>query len=185
VKSLTLDRHTDSAEESAGRNALIVPEIFDARWSGKSSGCWWQLLIRRLLQPVLDEQTQIVALIENLAFDLRVELAQAAHLPILLGHQLLAHRGDLDVEIVIGEVEVGAKELRRGTVGSELDCKLARLVLPVDLVEIEESRKLSFAFVSKIDLFCLGQLFGVVLTQLARASVTSSETAVPSPGNKR
>ena len=139
---------------------MIVAQILNTGWTGKSGRSRRQLLIRRLLEPVLHEQAQIVPLIEDLALDLGVNLPQATHLAVLLGDQLLAHRRDLDVQIVIGEIEVRSEELCRCAVGGELDRKLARFVFPFDLVEIEQSRKLPLALVCEIDLLCLGRLFG-------------------------
>ena len=48
-----------------------------------------------------------VAPVEELDLDVRVSLAQLAQLPVLAGHERLFHGGDLDVEVLIGEVEVG------------------------------------------------------------------------------
>src|SRR5918996_320669 len=59
-----------------------------------------------VFQPVLRDQRQIVSLIEDLAVDLRGQLLEAPDFPVLPGHQLLVHRGDLDVQVVGREVEV-------------------------------------------------------------------------------
>ena len=70
-------------------------------------------LTRRILQAVLRHQRQVVALVEDLAPDLGVPLAEAADLPVLLRDELLVERRDLDVEVVDREVEVGREPLQR------------------------------------------------------------------------
>ena len=60
----------------------------------------------RLLETVLDEQVQVVALVEDLASDVRIERRQPPHLAVLLGHELLVEGRDLDVEVELGQVEV-------------------------------------------------------------------------------
>jgi hypothetical protein len=92
---------------SAGRQ----PEIGDFGGTGYATRssvvdrCVW------FLKAVLDEQMQIVPLIEDLALDVGVKLSQFANLPVLLGDELLAHRGYLYVDIVLWEVEVRAEML--------------------------------------------------------------------------
>ena len=170
---------------SAGGGSFTVSEILDAWRSGKTCRGRREFLIRWFLESVLDQQAQVIPLVEDLAFDFGMHLLEPPHLPILLGHQLLAHGRDLDVEVIVGKVEVGAEVLRGCSVIGELDGKLAWFVLPGDLVEIEQSRKLSFALVCEIDLVCRLRLFEELTTQLACASVTSSGTAVGSSGYKR
>ncbi|MGC2241635.1 MAG: hypothetical protein WA726_12450 [Acidimicrobiia bacterium] len=91
-------------------------------------------------------------MIEDLAADLGVQLLEAANLAILLGDQLLAHRGDLDVEIVIREIEIGSEELRGAPVLVPGDGERGRLVIPGDTIEIQEKRKLPLAVVSELGL---------------------------------
>src|SRR5439155_7154877 len=81
--------------------------------------------------------------------DLRVQLPEAADLPVLLGHQLLVQRGDLDVQVVRGEVEVRGESLDGVAVRVQLQVERARLVLPVDLIEVQQPRELALARVSE------------------------------------
>jgi hypothetical protein len=104
-----------------------------------------------LLEPVLDHEVQIVTLVEDLAADVRVVLPEQLHLLVLLRDQLLVHGRDLDVEIVVGQVEVGSEELDRDTVLEPYREDLG-LVLPRNAVEIEEKRELSLTVVSELDL---------------------------------
>ena len=121
------------------------------------------------LEPVLDEKIQVVALIEDLAADLWVELAEPSNLAILASNQFLIHRGYLDELILFRQVEVRPKELHGVAVVVPFDCELARFVIPGDVVEIEESGKLPFAVVGKFD--AVGRTFEVgKLAQLAFAS---------------
>ncbi len=112
--------------------------------------------LRRRFEAVLHQQLEVVALVQDLDLDLRVQLHQAACLPVLLGDQLLVERGDLDVEVVRREVEVGRERLRRVALAVALEHERARLVLPVDRVEVEQLRELSFGVVREADLL-MGQ----------------------------
>lgn len=93
-------------------------------------------MIRQLLETVFDQQAQVVPLVEHLALDLGVELTQQPNLSVLLCHELLTHRGDFDIEIITGEVEVGPEEADRLAALVKANRKLARLVFPLDFVEI-------------------------------------------------
>jgi hypothetical protein len=50
----------------------------------------------------------------------------------------LVHRGDLYVEVVVGQIEVGGEPLDRFAFGVVLDGEAPRLVVPGDSVEVEE-----------------------------------------------
>ena len=108
--------------------------------------------LRRRLEPVLHEEVQVVALVEHLDLDLGVQLAQAARLAVLLRHELLVQRRDLDVEVVRGEVEVGRERLHRVAVAVTLERERARLVVPLDAVEVEQLRELPLRVVREADL---------------------------------
>src|SRR5680860_1844631 len=99
--------------------------------------------LRRWLEAVLDQQVQVVALVEHLDPGARVELAEPARLAILLGHELLVERRDLDVEVVRAEIEVGRETLHRVVVDVAFEGERPRLVLPVDAVEVEELGELA------------------------------------------
>jgi hypothetical protein len=108
-------------------------------------------VLRRGLQPVLDQQVEVVALVEELDLDVGVELPQATGLAVLLRHQLLVQRGDLDVEVVAGEVEVGTEGLDRASLLVPLKRELRGLVLPVDAVEVEQLGELPLRVVGEAD----------------------------------
>ena len=79
---------------------------------GDLTGRPGQLLGQR--EPaVLEHQGPEVAGVEQLDPDVRVELAQAAQLAVLLAHELLAQRGQLDVQVEVGQVEVRGEALER------------------------------------------------------------------------
>ncbi len=111
---------------------------------------------------------QIVALVEDLATDIRVYCLQLANLLVLLGDELLVHRGDLDEQVVVGKVEIGGEPLGRLTVRVEDDREATRLVFPGNTVEVQEECELPLTVVSEV---CLGgrEVFGV---QGAPASTT-------------
>jgi hypothetical protein len=105
----------------------------------------------RLFEPILHHQVQVVALVEDLALHIRVILLEKLDLFVLPGHQFLVHRGDLDEETVVEQIEVGGEELDRLAV-LEADWEALRFVLPGDPVEIEKKCELTFAVVSELDL---------------------------------
>ena len=89
-------------------------------------------------------------MVEDLALDLWVQTSESLHLAVLLRDQFLAHRGDLDVDVVLREVEIRSEHLRGLAVFVPIDRKRARFVFPVDAVEIEKSRELPFAVVGEL-----------------------------------
>ena len=132
----------------------------------------------RLFETIFHEQVQIVPLIEDLALDVRIQLSKLANLPVLLCNKLLAHGGYLDVHVVFGQIEVRAKKLRRLTVCVPFDGERLRLVSPLDLVEIEESRELPFAVVGEFGGFRPGGREEVVRRQVPVAFAVVTARAV-------
>src|SRR5262245_32967699 len=108
-----------------------------------------------VLEPVLVHEGQVVALVEDLAVGARIELAQSADLPVLLGDQPLVQRRDLDVQVVLRKVEVRGEPLHHVAVAIPLQVERCGLVLPVDLVEVQQLRELAFA--------CVRERHGVAL----------------------
>jgi hypothetical protein len=106
-----------------------------------------------LLEPVLLDQMEIVPLVENLAAHLGVQLAKQPHFGVLLGYELLTHGRDLDVEVVLGQIEVGREVLTRSALLVPADGKGAWLVCPGDSVEVEEESELTLAVVSESSQF--------------------------------
>jgi hypothetical protein len=107
--------------------------------------------LRGLLEPVFDEEVQVVPLIKNPAAHVRVEGHEAPHLTVLLGNQFLIERGDLDVEIECREVEIGGKALRGVSLPVPFDIEGGGLVRPIDLIEIEKPGELTLAVVGELD----------------------------------
>lgn len=131
----------------------------------------------RLLESVFDHQMEIVALVENLALGVRVDGPETAHLLVLLGHEFLVHRRDLDEEVIVGKVEVGSEPLGWLTFRVELDWKTPGLVIPWDTIEVEQEGELPLTVVGEFDLMCRG----AVCAQGAPASIASARSA--SSGN--
>jgi hypothetical protein len=104
-----------------------------------------------VVEPVLGDQGEVVPLVEDLAPDVRVLLPEPANLAVLLGHELLVQRGDLDVEVVRGQVEVRRERLRGIAIAVPLEREGARLVLPRDRIEVEELRELPLRVVREAD----------------------------------
>jgi hypothetical protein len=95
------------------------------------------------VEPELHQEVEVVALVQHFDVDVRMELAEAADLGVLLGHQLLVERGDLDVEVVGREIEVRPESSPRVAVVIPLEGELARFVLPGDAVEVEQVGELA------------------------------------------
>src|SRR6266536_4929310 len=103
----------------------------------------------RRFEPILHEQVQVVALVDELDTHLGVELLEPACLAVLLRDELLVERRDLDVQVVRGEIEVRGESLRRAPVTVTLERERTRLVLPLDAVEVEELRELALGVVGE------------------------------------
>ncbi|MFQ5523319.1 MAG: hypothetical protein ACE5F5_07040 [Acidimicrobiia bacterium] len=80
-----------------------------------------------------------------------MDLFEPAHLLVLLGDELLVHRGDFDVEVVFGKVEVRGEETGGVALIVEFDGEGSRFVFPGDPVEVEEEGELPLTVVSEVD----------------------------------
>src|SRR5207249_7161666 len=98
---------------------------------------------------------EVIALIEDLAVDVRVQFAELANLPVLLRDELLVERRDLDVEVVLGQEEVGREPSNDFALLVPFQVERARLVLPFDLIEVEEASELPLAGVGEADAIAL------------------------------
>src|SRR5262249_2379615 len=103
------------------------------------------------------DQREVVALVEHLAADLRVPLSQPPHLPVLLRDELLVQRRDLDVEIELLQVEVRGEALHDVALTVPADVEGRRLVLPVDLVEVQQPGELPLRGMREPDGVGLGE----------------------------
>ena len=121
--------------------------------SGSYGAATWpdvpgQPLVQREL-AVLEHQRPEVAGVEQLDVEVRVELAQPAQLAVLLADELLAQRGHLEVEVQVGQVEVGREALDHVTVQVPQDRERVWLVLPAHRIEVEDARHLGLAGVGE------------------------------------
>ena len=91
-----------------------------------------QLVEQRELAE-LEHQRPEVAGVEQLDVEVRVELAQAAELAVLLADELLAERRHLEVQVEVRQVEVRREALDDVAVEVPEDREGVRLVLPADL----------------------------------------------------
>ena len=99
--------------------------------------------------PELEQQHPEVAGVEQLDPDVRVQLAQPAQLAVLLAHELLLERRELDVQVEVGQVEVGREALDDVAVEVPADRERVGLVGPADLVEVEDPGQLRLARVGE------------------------------------
>src|SRR4051812_19206110 len=90
---------------------------------------------------VLGEPFEI-PLVEELDPDVGVALAQLPDLSVLPRDERLLHLRDLDIEILLGEVEVGRKRLGDAAGLVRLEDERRRLVRPRDAVVVEDLRAL-------------------------------------------
>ena len=132
------------------RPLRLLAEIDDLRRSWDARRCSVLHLCIRLLKSVFHEEVEVVALVEHLALDVRMVLAQKSHLAVLFRHELLAHRCYLDVDIVLGQVEVRPEVLDWLSIFVPVEGECVRFVFPVNAVEVEETRKFPFAVVSEV-----------------------------------
>src|SRR5262245_21932672 len=114
---------------------VVTRRVYEGVWATAWSA-------RRILKAVLGHQGQIVPLVEDLAPDLRVALAEPPDLAVLLGDQLLVQRRDLDVKVELGQIEIGGEPLDRLPLFVPRDRERGRLVRPGDLIEVEQPREL-------------------------------------------
>ena len=144
-------RRRQPAEWPALHGVGLRREVEDLRRTGYSSRGLRQRNIPRLLESVLDQEVVEIPLVEDLASDIRIELPKAADFPVLLGHELLVHRGDLDVEIILWQIEIRPELFRDHPGRVPFDGERAWLVLPDDIVEVQKSRKLPLARMGEVD----------------------------------
>jgi hypothetical protein len=107
--------------------------------------------LRWLLEAVFHQEVQIVALVQDLALHVGVETEKPPHLAVLLRHELLVERRDLQIDVEGRQVEVGREALRGITVAVPLDIEGRGLVGPFDPVEVEQLRELALAVMCEID----------------------------------
>lgn len=132
------------------RPLRLLAEIDDLGRSRDARRCWMLHFGIWLFESILHEEVEVVALVEHLALDVRMVLAQQSHLAVLLCDELLAHRCYLDVDIVLGQVEVRPEVLDRLSIFVPVKGECVRFVFPVNAVEVEETRKFPFAVVSEV-----------------------------------
>lgn len=63
------------------------------------------------LKAIFVNQVEVITLVKDLAADTRIQMAEGPYLAIFLGDELLAHRGDLDKEVVFRKIEIGSEVL--------------------------------------------------------------------------
>src|SRR6476661_4625611 len=90
---------------------------------------------RSLAELILLGKGLDVAPVEQLDPYVRAQLPQPAQLAVLLGHERLLHGGDLEVEILLGQVDVEGEGMR--------------LVFPGNAVVVEDLRTLELGLVGE------------------------------------
>jgi len=125
-------------------------EIDDLRWTGYANRLRRLAFDLGFLEAVLNEQIHVVPAVEDLALDVWMMFLELSHLPILLGHKFLAHGCYLDVQVVLGEIEIRCEVSGRLSTVVPLDGECLGFKLPINRVKIQETRKLAFAVVCEL-----------------------------------
>jgi len=112
-------------------------------------------------------------LVEHLAVHIGVNGLKTFDFLVLLGDQLLIHRGDLDEEIIVRQVEVGCEVFCGLAVLVELNRKTLRLVIPRNTVEIEKKGELTLTVVSEFNFMRRGAI-GDQVTPVSTAPANSA-----------
>jgi len=128
--------------------ALGHPGVIFAGSFGGFPG--WRRRALARIQPVFHEEMLIVAQVQDLHLDVRMQLAKAANLAVLPGNKFLVHGGDFYVEIEFWQIEVRREALCGKAIPVPFDVERPRLVLPLDLVEIEKPGKLPLRVVREL-----------------------------------
>ena len=87
--------------------------------------------------------------VERHAAHAGVQLVQAAQLAVLACHVPLLHRGDLDVELEVGEMEVGRDRLAHPALRVAAEHEHVRLVGPAYAQSVESSGALDLGLMGK------------------------------------
>lgn len=80
-----------------------------------------------------------------------MQLSEPPNLSILLGDEFLIHRRNFNVKIELWEKKVGRESLENAAVVGKFNVECCRLILPIDLIKVEQARVLSLALVRKCD----------------------------------
>src|SRR5207302_722382 len=149
----------------AERNPTVLPRVAA---QGKAARCAYPTVsferpspvVAVAVEAVLLQQREVVALVEDLDLAVRVQLAQSPDLLVLLRDELLVHRRHFDVGVELRQEEVRRELLDDLALLVPLDVERPRLVLPFDLVEVEQARVLAFALVREVDAVALQAVAG-------------------------
>jgi len=98
----------------------------------QSSRCLWQ---------VLSEEIEDVAAVENPDPNFGIQLSHLAQLAVLRRDELLTKCRQLEEQVMFAQVEIGSERARRLSIRAPRKDELHRLVLPPDLVVIENLGK--------------------------------------------
>src|SRR5215471_5101099 len=109
----------------------------------RSSPGWWPDSADEVEVEMLGEALE-VAPVEELDLDVGVALAELPQLSVLPGHERLLHGRDLDVQVLLGEVEVGRERLHHAAVLVLFEHEGPGLVFPRNVVIVEHLRALQF-----------------------------------------
>ena len=96
------------------------------------------------------EELVVVTTGEEDDVQIGMELADTSQLAMFPGDQALLHGGELDVEIVLGQIEVGGEHFG-DSISLPAQGEGGRLIEPGDAVEVEELSELGFRGVGEGD----------------------------------
>lgn len=112
-----------------------------------------------MVQTIFDHHVTQVAPVKELDIDVRVQFPQAPYFAVLARGQLWPDGGQLNVELFIGEVEVGRKSFRYPACFIPCQSEGAGLVLPLNAVVVENTGEFFFNRVDEFNVTCGGWIF--------------------------
>jgi len=95
------------------------------------------------------QQLSIIPPVKDFEVHCRIKLSQLPDLSILLGHEVLLERGQLDIKVELREIEIGGEAFGDFPAAVPIDRKASRLVLPFDLIEVQDPGELFLTRVGK------------------------------------
>lgn len=103
------------------------------------------------MKPVFEEKVTKIFLVEDFDVYIGIQLPQPSHFPVLLCNQVLAHGGELYINIKVREVKVWGKALDDITLSIPFDGKSLRLIKPLNLIKVQYLGTLFLAGVGEVD----------------------------------
>ena len=126
---------TPTGVVAGDRPAQLLDPLLELALGVQDAGNSGQVGLYKRAESELGQQPVEVPSVEQLDVYLGIHLAEPPDLAVLLSDQRLLHRGQLKIEIEIGQVKVGGHHLY-GAVAVPPEWERERLVVPAETVEV-------------------------------------------------